>query len=65
MSILDSSIAPYLTLLIIVAVLAGFFRKSLVHTAVTLLVITVLLALFPVLLEKYIGIIRFVRGIIL
>lgn len=65
MSILDSAIAPYLTLLVIIAVLAGFFRKSLIHTLITLAVIIVLLALFPVLLEKFIQIIRFVRGIFL
>jgi|GEM_PF-5872720 len=49
MSILDSSIAPYLTILVILAVLAGFFRKTLVRVLIVVAVEIILLALFPLL----------------
>ena len=57
MSILDSSIAPYLTLISIAAVLAGFFRKTLIRVVVVLLVELLLLALFPILLLRFIDLI--------
>lgn len=63
MSILESSIAPYLTILVTFAVLAGFFRKTLIRVVIFLLVQVVLLALFPVLLVKFIELIQVIRGI--
>ncbi len=63
MSILESGIAPYLTILVIFAVLAGFARKTLIKSIIILLVFTVLMALFPVLLVKYTELIRAIRGI--
>jgi len=49
MSILDSTIAPYLTILVILAVLAGFFRKTLIKVLIIVGVEIILLALFPLL----------------
>ena len=62
MSILDSSIAPYLTLISIAAVLAGFFRKTLIRVVVVLLVELLLLALFPILLLRFIDLISTVHN---
>jgi hypothetical protein len=62
MSILESSIAPYLTILVGFAVLAGFFRKTLVKVLIFLAIQVVLLALFPVLLVKFVELIQAVRG---
>jgi hypothetical protein len=63
MSILESSIAPYLTLLVTFAVLAGFFRKMLVKVVIIIAAEVVLLALFPALLLKFIELIQAVRGL--
>ncbi len=63
MSLLDSSITPYLTILVIFAVLAGFARKTLVKVIIFLLIFTILMALFPALLVKYTELIRSIRGI--
>lgn len=63
MSILESSIAPYLTILVTFAVLAGFFRKTLIKVLIILVAQVALLALFPVLLVKFIELIQLVRGL--
>ncbi len=65
MSILDSAIAPYLILLATFAVLGGFFRKALVRLVFLVVAELVLLALFPVLLVKFIELIQWVRNLIL
>lgn len=61
MSILDSTIAPYMVVLVVVAVLAGFFRKALIHLIVLFLFMTLLLALFPQLTQHYLNLIRAVN----
>lgn len=63
MSILESSIAPYLTILVTFAVLAGFFRKTLVKVIIILIAEVALLALFPALLLKFVELVQAVRGI--
>lgn len=62
MSILESQIAPYLTILVIFAVLIGFFRKSLVKIVIVLVVQIILFALFPVLLSQFANLIFAVRN---
>lgn len=57
MSILDSSIAPYLTLLTIFAVLLGFFRKILVKVVIILLIEVAFFALFPSLLQSFVNLV--------
>ena len=64
MSILDSTIAPYLVILAIFAVLLGFFRKMLVKVIVVILVQLVLFALFPALLKSFVNLIQTVHGIL-
>ena len=64
MSILDSSIAPYLILLTVVAVLGGFFRKILIHLAALVVAEVILLALFPILLVRFIDIIQWARHLL-
>lgn len=63
MSILDSTIAPFLTLLTIFAVLAGFFRKTLLKVLVILVAAVLLLAMFPILLLKLTDLIQAIRHI--
>ncbi len=62
MSILESSIAPYLTILVTFAVLAGFFRKTLIKVIIILIAEVALLALFPALLLKFVELVQAVRG---
>lgn len=61
MSILDSQIAPYLTILTIFAILLGFFRKMLVKVVIVLLVQVALFALFPSLLQTFVNLILSAR----
>lgn len=63
MSILDSAIAPYLVTLTIISVLAGFFRKTLIHLFITIGIFTVLLGMFPVLLVKYVGVVSWISNV--
>lgn len=62
MSILESTIAPYLIILAIFAVLVGFFRKILVKVVIILLVQAVLFALFPALLKSFVNLVQTVRN---
>jgi hypothetical protein len=63
MSILDSAIAPYFTILVIFAVLAGFFRKTLIRVVVVVIVEILLMALFPRLAEALLKAVAAVHGI--
>jgi hypothetical protein len=62
MSILDSSIAPYLTILVILAVLGGFFRKTLIRVLIIVGAEIILLALFPRLAEALLRMVAAVHG---
>lgn len=57
MSILDSSIAPFLFVIAGVAVLAGFFRKTLLKVAIFFAVELVFMALFPKLLVSFVNLV--------
>lgn len=61
MSILDSSLAPGIFLLAGFAVLAGFFRKTLLRTAIILLIEIIFFALFPVALVSFVHLIVTIR----
>jgi hypothetical protein len=61
MSILDSTLAPFIFLLAGFAVLAGFFRKILLKVIIMLAVEIILLALFPQLLLKFVQLITTIR----
>ena len=61
MSILESSIAPYLIILVVVAVLGGFFKHTLWKVVAFLVVMTALLAFFNPLLLNYLSLILSVR----
>lgn len=61
MSILESSLAPYLVLVVIVAVLGGFFRKTLIRMIFAVVGVTILLVLFNPLLLQYLNLILFLR----
>jgi hypothetical protein len=54
MSILDSSIAPFLFMTAGVAVLAGFFRKTLVKLLIFFAVEVLFMALFPKMLLSFV-----------
>lgn len=62
MSIADSSLAPYVVIALVVAVLAGFARKSLVHLLILLAVQVVLFAIFPKLLLQFVELVGRVGG---
>jgi hypothetical protein len=64
MNLADSAIAPYITLLVIFAVLAGFFRKALVKVILTVVILIVLLAIFPQLALQLLSAVAYVRGLI-
>ncbi|HSI21289.1 MAG TPA: hypothetical protein VLA04_06425 [Verrucomicrobiae bacterium] len=57
MSILDSSIAPYIFLVAGFSFLAGFFRKILVKVVIILAVEIIFLALFPKLLVHFVNLV--------
>ena len=64
MSILDSVIAPYLTILVMFAVMAGFFRKTLIKVLVIVVLEIVLMALFPRLAESLLHAVAAVHGVL-
>jgi hypothetical protein len=61
MSIFDSSLAPFLILIAIGAVLIAFFRKLFLKVVITLVLFTLLLTAFPILLQKYFSLILSIR----
>ena len=62
MSILDSTIAPYLIILAIFAVLVGFFRKIFLKVVIILLVQALLFALFPALLKSFVNLVTTIHN---
>lgn len=62
MSIAESSLAPYIVVALVVVVLAGFARKSLVHLLILLAAQVVLFAIFPKLLLQFVELVGRVGG---
>lgn len=64
MSILDSSLAPFIFLIAGLGVLAGFFRKTLLKVAIFFLVELIFLALFPKLLLDFVNLVSKLSSLI-
>lgn len=64
MSILDSSIAPFIFLAAGLGILAGFFRKTLVKFLIFFLIELLFLALFPKLLVMFVNLVSQLSSVI-
>ncbi len=62
MSILDSSIAPYLLILAVFAVLLGFFRKTLIRVLVFLAAEILIFVLYPGMLDRLKSVVLLIRN---
>jgi hypothetical protein len=62
MSILDSQLAPYIIILAFLAVLMGFFRKTLIRVIVFLAGELLLLVLYPGLLDHLKAFVLMIRN---
>lgn len=62
MSLADSALAPYIVIALVVAVLAGFARKSLLHLVLLVAGQVVLFAIFPKLLLQFVELVGRVGG---